>query len=131
MDRPAALSNKFDVDAFTGTPCSCRGQMASRLVNPGTELAITASTPDPEEGAQRDLDGTPTAVLANAMNVFRDHPPETDDYIKDNLERGLQANAALGWTQTHDAGMAFRLTCLKKSMPKEWRIAPLRWQEAD
>ena len=105
-----------------------RADGVSALVNSrALELAgITASTPDPEGGRfERDLDGTPTGyVLANAMNVFRELiPPETDDYIKDNLERGLQANAALGWTQTHDAGMAFRQIDLLKEIHAEGNMA--------
>ncbi len=122
--------NKFDVDAFTrNKPLFMpRADGVSALVNSrALELAgITASTPDPEGGRfERDLDGTPTGyVLANAMNVFRELiPPETDDYIKDNLERGLQANAALGWTQTHDAGMAFRQIDLLKEIHAEGNMA--------
>ena len=122
--------NKFDVDAFTrNKPLFMpRADGVSALVNSrALELAgITASTPDPEGGRfERDLDGTPTGyVLANAMNVFRELiPPETDDYIKDNLERGLQANAALGWTQTPDAGMAFRQIDLLKEIHAEGNMA--------
>ena len=122
--------NKFDVDSFTkNKPLFLpRADGVSALVNSrALELAgITASTPDPEGGRfERDLDGTPTGyVLANAMNIFRELiPPETDAYIKDNLERGLQANAALGWTQTHDAGMTFRQIELLKEIHAEGNMA--------
>ena len=35
-------------------------------------------------------------------------PSETDAYIADNLLKGMRANAELGWTATHDAGMSWR-----------------------
>jgi predicted amidohydrolase YtcJ len=55
--------------------------------------------------------------LANAMNVFRELiPPETDEYLRDNLLRGMRANSALGWTQTQDAGMSYRLVDLMKEI---------------
>ena len=38
-------------------------------------------------------------------------------------ERGLQANAALGWTQTYDAGMAFRQIDLLKEIHAEGSMA--------
>lgn len=118
--------NKSDVDAFTGNKplYMPRADGVSALVNSrALELAgVTRDTPDPEGGRfERDLDGNPTGyVLANAMNVFRDIlPPETDDYLKDNLLRGLQANAAMGWTQTQDAGMSYRLVDLMKELHAE------------
>ena len=122
--------NKFDVDPFTeNKPLFMpRADGVSALVNSrALELAgITRDTPDPEGGRfERDLDGTPNGyVLANAMNVFRELiPPETDAYLKDNLLRGLRANAALGWTQTHDAGMAFRHIDLMKEIHAEGNMA--------
>lgn len=122
--------NRFDVDAFTADKplYMPRADGVSALVNSkAMELAgVTRDTPDPEGGRfERDLDGTPTGyVLANAMNVFRAIlPPETDEYLKDNLLRGLQANAALGWTQTHDAGMSYRLIDLMKELHAEGQMA--------
>ena len=51
------------------------------------------------------------------MNVFRELiPRETDEYLKDNLLRGMRANSALGWTQTQDAGMSYRLVDLMKEI---------------
>jgi len=51
------------------------------------------------------------------MNVFRELiPPETDEYLRDNLLRGMRANSALGWTQTQDAGMSYRLVDLMKEI---------------
>ena len=121
--------NRFDVDAFTADKplYMPRADGVSALVNSkAMELAgVTRDTPDPEGGRfERDLDGTPTGyVLANAMNVFRAIlPPETDEYLKDNLLRGLQANAALGWTQTHDAGMSYRLVDLMKQLHAEGQM---------
>ena len=118
--------NKYDVDPFTpDKPLFMpRADGVSALVNSrALELAgITRDTPDPEGGRfDRDLDGTPNGyVLANAMNVFRELiPPETDDYLKDSLLRGLRANAALGWTQTQDAGMSYRLVELMKEIHAE------------
>ncbi len=115
--------NKYDVDPFTqDKPLFMpRADGVSALVNSkAMELAgVTRDTPDPEGGRfERELDGTPTGyVLANAMNVFREIlPPETDAYLKDNLLRGLRANAALGWTQTQDAGMSYRLIGLMKEI---------------
>lgn len=106
---------RHDVDAFTqNKPLYMpRADGVSALVNSAAlELAgITRDTPDPEGGRfERDLDGTPNGyILANAMNAFRGIiPADTDAYLKDSLQRGLAANAQMGWTQTHDAGMSFR-----------------------
>ena len=122
--------DKSDVDAFTANKplYMPRADGVSALVNSrAMELAgVTRETPDPEGGRfERDIDGNPTGyVLANAMNVFRDIlPPETDDYLKDNLLRGLQANAAMGWTQTQDAGMSYRLVELMKQIHAEGDMA--------
>ncbi|MBC54732.1 MAG: amidohydrolase [Gammaproteobacteria bacterium] len=122
--------NKSDVDAFTASKplYMPRADGVSALVNSrALELAgVTRDTPDPAGGRfERDLDGNPTGyVLANAMNVFRDIlPPETDEYLKDNLLRGLQANAAMGWTQTQDAGMSYRLVELMKEIHAENAMA--------
>lgn len=122
--------NKYDVDSFTANKplFMPRADGVSALVNSrALELAgITRDTPDPVGGRfERDLNGTPNGyVLANAMNVFRALiPPETDAYLKDNLLRGLQANAALGWTQTQDAGMEYRLVELLKQIHTEGNMA--------
>lgn len=72
---------------------------------------VTKNTPDPEGGKfERYDDGTPTGyVLATAMDFFRNIlPPESDQYIQDNLKRGMQVNVSQGWTATHDAGMKWR-----------------------
>lgn len=122
--------NKYDVDRFTADKplFMPRADGVSALVNTkAIELAgVTRETPDPEGGRfERELDGTPTGyVLANAMNVFREIlPPETDAYLKDNLLRGLRANASLGWTQTQDAGMSYRLVGLMKEIHEEGNMA--------
>ena len=122
--------NKHDVDSFTADKplFMPRADGVSALVNTkAMELAgITRDTPDPEGGRfERELDGTPTGyVLANAMNVFREMlPPETDAYLKDSLLRGLRANASLGWTQTQDAGMSYRLVGLMKEIHEEGDMA--------
>lgn len=122
--------SKYDVDAFTqDKPLFMpRADGVSALVNSrALELAgITRDTPDPEGGRfERELDGTPTGyVLANAMNVFRALiPPETDAYMKDSLLRGLRSNAALGWTQTQDAGMSYQLVELMKEIHQEGNMA--------
>lgn len=122
--------NKYDVDSFTqNKPLFMpRADGVSALVNSkAMELAgVTRDTPDPEGGKfERDLDGTPNGyVLANAMNVFRAIiPADTDAYLKDNLERGLASNAALGWTQTQDAGMSYRLVELMKQIHAEGNMS--------
>jgi len=122
--------NKYDVDPFTqDKPLFMpRADGVSALVNSrALALAgVTRNTPDPEGGRfERGLDGTPTGyVLANAMNVFLALlPPETDAYLKDNLLRGLHANAAMGWTQTQDAGMSYRLVDLMKQVHAEGQMA--------
>ncbi|MFK7864139.1 MAG: amidohydrolase [Pseudohongiellaceae bacterium] len=122
--------NKYDVDPFTqNKPLFMpRADGVSALVNSkAMELAgITRDTPDPEGGKfERDLDGTPNGyVLANAMNAFRAIIPEdTDAYLKDNLLRGLRSNAALGWTQTQDAGMEYRLVELMKQIHREGNMS--------
>ena len=116
--------NKYDVDSFTtDKPLFMpRADGVSALVNSyALELAnVTRDTPDPEGGRfERDIDGNPTGyVLANVMNVFRELiPRETDEYLKDNLLRGMRANSALGWTQTQDAGMSYRLSLIHISEP--------------
>ena len=122
--------NKHDVDPFTpNKPLFMpRADGVSALVNSrALELAgIDRDTPDPEGGRfERDLDGTPNGyVLANAMNVFRELiPADSDDYLKDNLLRGLRANASLGWTQTQDAGMSYRLVELLQQLHREGNMA--------
>jgi predicted amidohydrolase YtcJ len=122
--------NKYDVDSFTADKplFMPRADGVSALVNSkAMELAgVTRDTPDPEGGRfERELDGTPTGyVLANAMNPFREIlPPETDAYLKDNLLRGLRANASLGWTQTQDAGMSYRLVGLMNEIHEEGNMA--------
>ncbi|MFM1895034.1 MAG: hypothetical protein RLZZ385_108 [Pseudomonadota bacterium] len=118
--------NRHDVDLFTADKplFMPRADGVSALVNTrALELAgVTRDTPDPEGGRfERDLDGNPTGyVLANAMNVFRDIiPADTPEYLKDNLQRGLAANASLGWTQTHDAGMSLQLIDLMQELHAE------------
>jgi len=122
--------SKYDVDSFTADKplFMPRADGVSALVNSkAMELAgVTRDTPDPEGGRfERELDGTPTGyVLANAMNIFREIlPPETDAYLKDSLLRGLRANASLGWTQTQDAGMSYRLVGLVKEIHEEGDMA--------
>lgn len=122
--------NKYDVDPFTpNKPLFMpRADGVSALVNSkAMEMAgVTRDTPDPEGGKfERDLDGTPNGyVLANAMNVFRAIiPGDSDAYLKDNLERGLRSNAALGWTQTQDAGMEYRLVELMKQIHAEGNMS--------
>ena len=105
-----------------------RADGVSALVNSkALELAgITKHTPDPEGGKfERDENGQPTGyILATAMKIFRDIiPADTDEYLKENLLRGMQANAALGWTQTHDAGMAWQHITLLKQLHQEGKMA--------
>lgn len=72
---------------------------------------VTKDTPDPEGGKfERYPDGTPTGyILATAMDPFRAIlPKESDEYIQENLRRGMQVNVSRGWTHTHDAGMLIR-----------------------
>ena len=72
---------------------------------------VTKDTPDPEGGKfERYPDGTPTGyILATAMDLFRAIlPKESDEYIQENLRRGMQVNVSRGWTHTHDAGMLIR-----------------------
>ena len=115
-----------DVDAFTADkPLYLpRADGVSALVNSkALALAgITSKTPDPVGGQfQRDSEGELTGyVLGRAMDPFRAIlPSDTDDYLKENLRRGMIANASLGWTQTHDAGMSWRLVNLLKELHQE------------
>ena len=96
----------------------------SALVNSkALKLAgITNETSDPVGGQfHRDSEGELTGyVLGKAMDPFRAIlPSDTDDYLKENLRRGMQANASLGWTQTHDAGMSWRLVNLLRELHQE------------
>ena len=106
---------RWDVDSFTESKplYMPRADGVSALVNSKalTLAGINRDTPDPEGGRfDRDKDGELTGyVLGRAMDPFRAIlPSETDVYLKDNLLRGMWANAALGWTATHDAGMSWR-----------------------
>jgi predicted amidohydrolase YtcJ len=121
---------RHDVDPFTqNKPLYMpRADGVSALVNSkALELAgITRDTPDPEGGRfARDENGELTGyVLATAMDRFRAIlPAETDEYLKENLLRGMQANAAMGWTQTHDAGMAWRRVGLLRELHAEGKMA--------
>ena len=106
---------RWDVDRFTESKplFMPRADGVSALVNTKAlnMAGISRDTPDPEGGRfERDDRGELTGyVLGNAMAPFRAIlPSETDAYITDNLLRGMRANAALGWTSTHDAGMSWR-----------------------
>lgn len=106
---------RWDVDRFTETKplFMPRADGVSALVNTKAlnMAGIKKETPDPEGGRfERDDDGELTGyVLGRAMEPFRAIlPPETDAYIADNLLKGMRANAELGWTATHDAGMSWR-----------------------
>lgn len=121
---------RHDVDAFTeNKPLFLpRADGVSALVN-SAALALAGidrDTPDPVGGQfQRDENGELTGyVLAKAMDAFRAIlPSETDEYLKENLYRGMQANAALGWTQTHDAGMTWREVSLLRQLHAEQAMA--------
>lgn len=119
-----------DVDPFTGDKplFMPRADGVSALVNSrALELAgITRDTPDPVGGRfERDAEGNPTGyILAKAMDRIREIiPPETDDYLRDNLLLGMQANAAMGWTQTHDAGMSWRQVGLLRQLHEQGSMA--------
>ena len=106
---------RWDVDRFTESKplFMPRADGVSALVNTKalSMAGINRDTPDPEGGRfERDARGELTGyVLGKAMAPFRAIlPSETDAYITDNLLRGMRANAALGWTSTHDAGMSWR-----------------------
>ena len=58
------------------------------------------------------------------MDPFRHHSEDSDDYLRDNLIKGMKANASLGWTQTQDAGMAYRLVDLMKAIHDRWAHGP-------
>ena len=117
---------RWDVDSFTESKplYMPRADGVSALVN-SKALALAGvnrDTPDPEGGRfDRDVDGELTGyVLGRAMDSFRSIlPSESDAYLKDNLLRGMQANAALGWTATHDAGMSWRQLGLLHQLHQE------------
>ncbi len=122
--------NRHDVDRFSRRkPLFLpRADGVSALVNSrALELAgIDRDSPDPVGGRfERELDGTPNGyVLANAMNVFRELiPDDSPAYLKENLQRGMHANAALGWTQTQDAGMPYQLVELMQELHTEGSMA--------
>ena len=121
---------RWDVDSFTESKplYMPRADGVSALVN-SKALALAGvnrDTPDPEGGRfDRDADGELTGyVLGRAMDSFRSIlPSETDAYLKDNLLRGMRANAALGWTATHDAGMSWRQLRLLHQLHQEELMA--------
>ena len=117
---------RWDVDSFTESKplYMPRADGVSALVNSKalTLAGVNRNTPDPEGGRfDRDADGELTGyVLGRAMDSFRSIlPSESDAYLKDNLLRGMQANAALGWTATHDAGMSWRQLGLLHQLHQE------------
>ena len=117
---------RWDVDSFTESKplYMPRADGVSALVNSKalTLAGVNRNTPDPEGGRfDRDADGELTGyVLGRAMDSFRSIlPSERDAYLKDNLLRGMQANAALGWTATHDAGMSWRQLGLLHQLHQE------------
>ena len=121
---------RHDVDPFTrDKPLYMpRADGVSALVNTkALALAgVTKDTPDPEGGRfDRDADGNLTGyVLATAMDRFRAIlPADSDEYLKENLYRGMQENAAMGWTQTHDAGMSWRQVGLLRELHSQNRMA--------
>ena len=121
---------RWDVDSFTESKplYMPRADGVSALVNSkALALAgINRDTPDPEGGKfDRDAEGELTGyVLGRAMDPFRAIlPSETDAYLKDNLLRGMQANAALGWTATHDAGMSWRQLGLLHDLHQDGKMA--------
>ena len=121
---------RHDVDPFTeDKPLYLpRADGVSALVNTrALELAgIDRHTPDPPGGRfDRDEQGDLTGyVLATAMNPFLDILPEdTDAYLKENLRRGMIANAQMGWTQTHDAGMSWREVALLRELHAEGQMS--------
>jgi len=121
---------RWDVDSFTESKplYMPRADGVSALVNTkALSLAgISRDTPDPEGGRfDRDIEGELTGyVLGRAMDPFRAIlPSETDVYLKDNLLRGMQANAALGCTATHDAGMSWRELKLLHQLHQEAQMA--------
>ena len=121
---------RWDVDAFTESKplFMPRADGVSALVNSkALSLAgITRDTPDPQGGRfDRDAEGELTGyVLGRAMDPFRAIlPAETNTYIKDNLLRGMRANASLGWTATHDAGMSWRELNLLQELHQEGQMA--------
>lgn len=121
---------RHDVDGFTvDKPLYLpRADGVSALVN-SKALAmagINEDTPDPLGGLfHRDDNGELTGyVLGKAMDPFRAIlPSDTDAYLKENLKRGMRANAELGWTQTHDAGMSWRLVNLLRELYEEGEMS--------
>lgn len=121
---------RWDVDPFTADkPLYLpRADGVSALVN-SRALALAGvdrDTPDPDGGRfERDGEGELTGyVLGTAMERFRAIlPSETDAYLKENLRRGMRENAALGWTQTHDAGMSWRQVGLLRELHREGEMA--------
>jgi predicted amidohydrolase YtcJ len=121
---------RWDVDSFTESKplYMPRADGVSALVNSkALALAgINRDTLDPEGGRfDRDADGELTGyVLGRAMDPFREIlPSESDAYLKDNLLQGMRANAALGWTATHDAGMSWRQLGLLHQLHQEELMA--------
>ena len=114
---------RWDVDSFTESKplFMPRADGVSALVNTKalTLGGITHETADPIGGRfERDEEGILTGyVLGTAMDRFKELiPRDTDTYMKDNLYSGRRANAAMGWTATHDAGMTWRELRLLKEL---------------
>jgi predicted amidohydrolase YtcJ len=115
-----------DVDPFTrNKPLYLpRADGVSALVN-SKALALAGvnrGTPDPEGGQyQRDESGELTGyILGTAMDAVRAIlPSETDEYLQENLLRGMQVNVSRGWTQTHDAGMSWRQVSLLRDLHRQ------------
>jgi predicted amidohydrolase YtcJ len=68
---------------------------------------ITASTPAPTGGdIRKDRDGRPTGILVNTAGTLlaRAIPPPTADQLDTRIRHGLEAMAAAGYTEVHEAG---------------------------
>ncbi len=125
-DDEQRFLTREDVDAFTrNKPLYLpRADGVSALVNSkALALAgINRETPDPEGGQfQRDESGELTGyILGTAMDTVRAIlPSETDEYLQENLLRGMHVNVSRGWTQTHDAGMSWRQVSLLRDLHRQ------------
>jgi len=69
--------------------------------------SISAKTPAPTGGEiRKDAEGQPTGVLLNTAGVLLAGaiPPPTADQLDWRIRRGLEAMAASGYTEIHEAG---------------------------
>lgn len=111
-ERPAYLERVDGHAAWVNTRALRAAGLDARSVDPAGGRVL------------RDASGTPTGVLIDAAGdlVARHIPPPTRAQRKQYLRHGLQACAAVGLTEVHDAGVDLETVTLYKELLAEGQL---------